>query len=660
MSNRPPFPSVWTPRGDELRLGAWIGGGGEGDVFDVVGRSDLVAKIYKTPPDARKTAKLSAMTQLGATSPALLKFCAWPLSLLYPGRGAQANLHGILMPKVPSRKEIHHLTSPRTRQKDFPGKGWAFQIHVAKNLAAAIETIHEAGVIVGDINEKGFLVGQDGTVRVIDCDSFQLVYGGQTFKCEVGVPDYTPPELQSLVGGFSSVVRTEHHDGFGLAVILFKLLFQGRHPFMGRFSGAGDPDLQRFIREHRFAYARNGAAKQIAPPPHSLHLGALPAATATLFERAFSDDAVRAGRPSGRAWYGSLEELSMRLTVCSKNDGHEYVKELPGCPWCSIEASSGVVFFFARAAVQAAGWVLNISYFSAAIDKLPRLVQIPLPRPAATATGRALPNEVVASTKGRRRTRVVVVVFGLLLCLLLFGLTQEFRSLTVGLLIAGVGWRLGDSKALIEERARRQDQVNSAQEILKRVEVEWSQIPINAYVSERGKLQNHLTEYRNLQAAHTRGVAELEQRKREAQLVDHLDDFPLRTAQIRGIGSGRLAHLDASGILTAADITRESIEEVHGFGPTLVAALLDWRRSKEATFRFDSSKPVDPREMVKLMQKLHTERQRLEAVMNQKLAALSAMAQGIAERQARLRGRAESATRTLAQAQADAQVAASN
>jgi DNA-binding helix-hairpin-helix protein with protein kinase domain len=560
------------------------------------------------------------------------------------------------MPKISSRKEIHHLTSPRTRQKDFPGKGWAFQIHVAKNLASAIETIHEAGVIVGDINEKGFLIGTDGTLRVIDCDSFQLSHGGRLFKCEVGVPDYTPPELQSLPGGFASVVRTEYHDGFGLAVIIFKLLFQGRHPFMGRFSGIGDPELQRFIREHRFAYARNGATKQIAPPPHSLHLGALTPVAATLFEQAFSEDAARTGRPTGRAWYHALHELAGQLAACSRNDGHEYLKSLSSCPWCSIETSSGVVFFFGKVAVQAGGWVLNVGYFAGAIAKLPEIKSPALPQPSVAATPRELPDAVVTSVTRRRRFRLVLAILGLL-TLASYGLFPGALWPAGGLIVLLIAWVLGPPGALTEERGRRQDIVASAEEMQKRVETEWKQIPVGAYGVERRKLQDTLKKYGDLQLAHTRGLAELEQRKREAQLIDHLDDFPLRTAKIPGIGKGRLANLDASGIVTAADITPKNLEDVPGIGPTLVRVLLEWRRSHEATFRFDPSKPVDPREMAKLMQRLQGERQALETAMHRQITALSTMARTITERQAIVLSRAEMAAKAVAQAQVDLQLA---
>ncbi len=43
--------------------------------------------------------------------------------------------------------------------------------------------------------------------------------------------------------------------GFGLAVLLFQLLFLGRHPFSGVFGGRGEMTVVRAVSECRFAYA---------------------------------------------------------------------------------------------------------------------------------------------------------------------------------------------------------------------------------------------------------------------------------------------------------------------------------------------------------------------------------------------------------------------
>ncbi len=101
-------------------------------------------------------------------------------------------------------------------------------------------------------------------LRLIDCESFQWTANGKRFACEVGVETFTPPELQGK--NFREVIRTINHDSFGLAVMVFLLLFMGRHPFAGRFLGRGDMPIPRAISEFRFAYSAMRADVQMDNP----------------------------------------------------------------------------------------------------------------------------------------------------------------------------------------------------------------------------------------------------------------------------------------------------------------------------------------------------------------------------------------------------------
>ncbi|NJM53317.1 MAG: hypothetical protein HC846_07920, partial [Blastocatellia bacterium] len=67
------------------------------------------------------------------------------------------------------------------------------------------------------------------------------------------------PELQGI--DLSEVEREKKHDNFGLAVIIFQLLFLGRHPFAGNYLGDEDKSLEDCIREYRFAYWNEAVTK---------------------------------------------------------------------------------------------------------------------------------------------------------------------------------------------------------------------------------------------------------------------------------------------------------------------------------------------------------------------------------------------------------------
>src|SRR5262249_42528774 len=153
---------------------------------------------------------------------------------------------------------------------------------------------------------------------------------------------YTPPELQGLA--FKEIDRGPQHDYFGLAVLIFQLLFIGRHPFSGRFLGQGEMPLERAIRELRFAYGDDAEVSQMQPPPGALTWNALPLPLMGLFRRSFLtvSDAVRA---QPQEWIEPMEKLAKSLKKCGLHSGHFYYDKLSNCPWCEIESRARVRLF---------------------------------------------------------------------------------------------------------------------------------------------------------------------------------------------------------------------------------------------------------------------------------------------------------------------------
>ncbi len=179
------------PQGRAIALGKLLGSGGEGAVFEIVGDAHRVAKIYHRPATPEKAEKLRAMAQLAADE--LTAFASWPLAVLATRGGG---VQGIILPRVSSHAEIHNLYSPAHRKIAYPDKDWSFLLHVAMNCAAAFDAIHGRGHVIGDVNQGNLLVSTRGTVFLIDCDSFQVNTPAKAYLCEVGVPQFTPPELQ--------------------------------------------------------------------------------------------------------------------------------------------------------------------------------------------------------------------------------------------------------------------------------------------------------------------------------------------------------------------------------------------------------------------------------------------------------------------------------
>lgn len=320
--------------GNEVRLpNKPFATGGEGAVFDVVNRPDLVAKLYNRPQSRDRCDKLQAMAKLCNSD--LLKFAAWPTATLHSSNSGAVD--GILMPRISDYEEIHYLYSVAQRKKAFPKADWGFLLHTARNCAIAFESIHNQGHVVGDVNQKNVLVSQKGIVALVDCDSFQVKVGSRIFRCGVGVPEYTPPELHGKK--FSNLDRDTSHDQFGMAVLLFHLLMMGRHPFAGVPQVNTDIPIEKAIQDGLYAYGRN--TSKLKPPPHVPPMTMLDAPIRELFERAFGSQQ----RPTATEWRDALDESMKGLQRCKNDRMHSYAAAAGYCPWCKFIATDRLMFF---------------------------------------------------------------------------------------------------------------------------------------------------------------------------------------------------------------------------------------------------------------------------------------------------------------------------
>ena len=281
--------------GHRIALGPKLGQGGEGTVYQVAGCDDRVVKIYHANAlTASRRRKLDALIALQDDT--LHQIAAWPIATVAPRASAPAV--GFLMQRIAACADVHELYTPISRRQSFPDARWNFLIHTSLNLARAVNIMHNLGIVIGDINEKNIRVSPTTLTRFIDCDSYQIQDTQQIYTCDVGVANFTPPELQGH--SFAGVPRSTNHDAFGLAVLIFQLLFLGRHPFVGVSRDPRDLDISQSIKAFRFAYGQHAASRLIARPPSTLPLHAVGPRAAQLFERAFAPEGVRPdARPLG-------------------------------------------------------------------------------------------------------------------------------------------------------------------------------------------------------------------------------------------------------------------------------------------------------------------------------------------------------------------------
>ena len=332
-----------------------LGLGGEARIYLLPGPNALAAKVYHRPT-LEHGAKLAAMLANPPEDPTAGQghtSIAWPSELLL-SRDDNQQVLGFLMPLVQGMNPIIDFYHPKTRRREHPLFNFLYLLRTARNLAGCVAALHARGYVIGDLNESNILVSDTALVTWVDTDSFQVhdSANGKTYRCRVGKPEFTPPELQSVT--FSEQDRLPQHDCFGLAVLLFQLLMEGTHPFAGRHFGPGEPpSLEQRIGAGHFPYARASGPTQLpmraAPPFESLH-----PALRQLFVRCFIDGHAQPGtRPDAATWQNTLEAAEGDLAVCSENEQHRYSSHLASCPWCERQKFlRGLDPFPSRQAVQ--------------------------------------------------------------------------------------------------------------------------------------------------------------------------------------------------------------------------------------------------------------------------------------------------------------------
>jgi len=317
--------------------------GGEGEIYNVIGQPQIVAKLYKqgkitieherklvtmmsTPPNA------NVMTQI-----------AWPQDVLYK----QGVFVGFIMQKFKLNEDLNVIYEYGSAAK-YPDMPWGNKINIAKNICVVVDEVHNSGHIIGDFNPRNINVDPtSGLVVFVDTDSYHIKDGNNVYRCNVGLPEYLAKEIQVKMNGKESLSTcalptfSQATDKFALAIHIFQLLMNGVHPFacavLPSQSSVAFPQPTDNILNGQCAFLQN--VPGITIPAYAPSIDILPSYMKDLFKRAFVDGHTNpSARPSAEEWYNALDKLQRNLKKCTTVSYHQYEASLSVCPWCAANA----------------------------------------------------------------------------------------------------------------------------------------------------------------------------------------------------------------------------------------------------------------------------------------------------------------------------------
>ncbi|WP_105433024.1 helix-hairpin-helix domain-containing protein [Neorhizobium sp. T6_25] len=572
--------------GSTIELGNRIGKGGEGEVFAVTSLPGFALKAYLPGVVASRETKIRAMVSANLHSK--MASVAFPTKVVVDKGGTFV---GFLMRLVPDHKEIHELQTPSSRLRHFPSADYRFLVRTAVNVAKAFGQVHVAGCVIGDINQRSILVSDSATVALIDTDSFQVTQGGQQFLCVVGVPDYTPPELQGQ--SLKTIVRTPNHDAFGLAVAIFQLLCMDRHPFAGRYKGSGDITIEQAIKEFRFAYSSRDT--KMDPPPASVALRDLSPKTAENFERAFSPNGV-VSRPTPDQWIDALTELETSLRPCTLNKAHHYSRFASECPWCRMEQAFGVPMFVVRDSTSihipkglmndTIGFSFNIGAIRAVLtsNPLPLQIAIAIPKPQRNySTSNDVKNaqtsnggwSLLANVGKIGLAASFIAMFALPKGIFgVIGMAISFFLITIGGSSKSTGIDIGQKYNIAAEKVR------------SRIQFLQSNAPVTQAFALKAEIEKKISEYEKLVEDFKDIEKDYNSVRQKEQLDAYLSAHTIRGAKSAKLSVGDVASLASYSFTTAYDAKTRDVQSAYGIGPVKAGRIAAWVKSVESRFQF--------------------------------------------------------------------------
>lgn len=324
-----------------------LGGGGQGEVYLVDYKGEKCALKWYTAEKIKRSSdtfmkNLENNVSLGAPTDQFL----WPIAVTQKFKES----FGYVMPLIPDGYESFSDIL-RTYKLEKRADGTAKRVPVrfsslealvktGLNMVYSFRSLHRNGLSYQDLNDGGVFVNMEtGDIAICDCDN---VAPDKENLGISGKPGYMAPEV--VVGKERPDTRT---DRFSLAVMLFKLLFNG-DPLDGAKVQqcvllTGSAELEHYGRNPIFVYDPNDGSNR---PVRGVHNNVIkkwslyPEYIRQAFIRSFT---IGLRDPDGRIieneWFRNLLRLMNDIVNCNCGAGENFLsctdsKDKYTCPAC--------------------------------------------------------------------------------------------------------------------------------------------------------------------------------------------------------------------------------------------------------------------------------------------------------------------------------------
>ena len=302
---------IQTMLGQEVVIGQLLGGGGQGNVYQVTYNGQQKALKWYKPSGMGQNKNAfyeNIKDNVSRRSPS--PEFVWPIDVTEWVDGT----FGYVMDLVPSEyKEISAYMLVNARMESF-----RTIIDAAVHIVSAFRILHNNGYSYQDLNDGNFFI-ESKTGKVLICDNDNVAPNG-TDTGILGKPRYMAPELV-----LRKKMPDKLSDRFSMSVIIYILLCLN-HPLEGKRSlvPALTPELQEKLYGSEALFMLDPADRSNAPDPviHKNSLlvwPCLPDYMKDLFLKAFSQKSMTnpSARPTELEWLETLVRFRSDIVNCA-------------------------------------------------------------------------------------------------------------------------------------------------------------------------------------------------------------------------------------------------------------------------------------------------------------------------------------------------------